>query len=464
MKSVPVTVTPRQHGVRHQQRATGQFYGGNQINSTNLSRFTSSFLLGAGSPALSARSLRLSRFKQFSEVNTKEDLWHSPTAESANPAEEVLPEALMAYWDPSETDEALARRLMVASQVEVAMKAEAIRREAAKGPVDLRFYNRSSEMKFLQKTLDIRPIEVLLIVGPKNCGKSRLKTELISRDTTNQRIIHVNCGLQAVPTPKDMAQQLQKIIMERRRNKWNLEFFLSLVIAVTEKAGFKALPEKVRYGMKLSEAIGKMVAKGFFNEDLAIKAKLGNLGHIQDSFLALLETLPECGISQDKYPIIIIDEVNKLRQWQKRYPDELTNFMDFLQRISKEEKKAHVILLTSESFMVSWLQRGNGDKVFEVMVLGDLSEEEAESFVRGGEIEEAESFVRGGEIAGVNGGVEFWPGWISQYPELQMNDDEWKKVFEACGGNILDLSRCVNSASRTGSWEEGERREMNKQS
>ena len=203
--------------------------------------------------------------------------------------------------------------------------------------------------------------------------------------------------------------------------------------------------------MKLSEAIGKMVKKGFFNEDLAIKAELGNLGHIQDSFLALLETLPECGISQDKYPIIIIDEVNKLRQWQKKYPDELTNFMDFLQRISKEEKKAHVILLTSESFMVSWLQRGNGDKVFEVMVLGDLTEEEAESFVRGGEIE------------GVNGGVEFWPGWISQYPELQMNDDEWKKVFEACGGNILDLSRCVNSTSRTGSWEKGERREVNKQ-
>ena len=54
MKSVPVTVLPRQLGVRHQQRATGQFYGGNQVNSTNLSRFTSSFLLGAESPALSA--------------------------------------------------------------------------------------------------------------------------------------------------------------------------------------------------------------------------------------------------------------------------------------------------------------------------------------------------------------------------------------------------------------------------
>ena len=131
MKSVPVTVMPRQLGVRHQQRAAGQFYGGNQVNSTNLSRFTSSFLLGAESPALSARSWRLSRFKQFSEVNTKEDLWHSPTAESANPAEEVLPEALLTYCDPSETDEVLARRLMLASQVEAAMKVEAIRREAA---------------------------------------------------------------------------------------------------------------------------------------------------------------------------------------------------------------------------------------------------------------------------------------------------------------------------------------------
>ena len=455
MKSVPVTVMnqSRQLGVRHQQKPTGQFYGDNHVKSASLSRSTSSFFIGTESPALSARSWRLSGFKQFSEVNNKEDLWHSPTAESANPAEEVLPEALVAYYDPSETDEALARRLMLASQVEAAMKAaeirreaamkaEAIQREAAKGPVDLRFYNRSSEMKFLQEKLDNRPIEVLLIVGPKNCGKSRLKAELISRDATNQLVIHVDCGLEGAPTPKDMAQQLLRLIMERRKT-----FFWYWFITVVEKlSGFPLLPEQVKYGMEMSTVIGKVVKKGFFNET---KAELGDLAHIQKSFLALLETLPTCGtISQKKYPIIIIDEVNRLREWEEKYPTDLTNFVDFLQRIAKQEKKAHVILLTSESFMVSWLQRGNGETVFEVIVLGDLPEEEAESFVRGGEIE------------GVNGGVEFWPGWISQYPELQMKDDDWKKVFEACGGSMFTLSRCVNSAGSTGSWEEGERQEV----
>ena len=462
MKSVPVTVMTRQLGVRHQQRATGQFYGGNQVHSTNLSRSTSSFFIGTESPALSARSWRLSRFKQFSEVNTKEDLWHSPTAESANPAEEVLPEALVTYYDPSETDEALARRLMLASQVEAAMKAaeirreaamkaEAIQREAAKGPVNLRFYNRANEMKFLQDILAQLPEEVLLIVGPKNCGKSRLKTELISRDTTNQRIIHVNCGLQAVATPKDMAQQLQKIVVDRYGNIWSvLKLFWYCCLAVVEKVSrFSFLPDNVKRWMELSTVIQKlMVFNGYFNK---AKAELGDLGHIQNSFLALLETLPECGISQDKYPIIIFDEVNKLRQWQKKYPDELSGFVDFLQRISKEEKKAHVLFLTSESFMVSWLQKGHGDTIVEVMVLGDLSEEEAERFVRGGKMED------------LNGREEFWPGLLSQYPNLQMNDESWKKVFEACGGSMYTLSRCVNYASRTGSWEKGERWVVNKQ-
>ncbi|KAL4548352.1 hypothetical protein Ndes2526B_g00928 [Nannochloris sp. 'desiccata'] len=291
---------PRQLGVRHQQKATGQFYGGR----TSLSRSTSSFFLGAESPALSARSWRLSRFKQFSALNTTENLRHSPTEEFANPEEEVLSETLLTYSYPSETNEALARRLMSASQVEVAMKAAAIRREAANGPVNLRFYNRSSEMKFLQEKIAILPIEVLLIVGPKNCGKSRLKTELISQDTTNQRIIHVNCGLQAVPTPKDMAQQLQKLIMERHKNNWS---WLKWVITAMEKApGVKVLPEKIRYGMEMSAAIGKVMEKGYFNE---AKAELGDLAHIQKSFLALLETLPTCGtLSQEKYPIIIIDE------------------------------------------------------------------------------------------------------------------------------------------------------------
>ena len=64
----------------------------------------------------------------------------------------------------------------------------------------------------------------------------------------------------------------------------------------------------------------------------------------------------------------------------------------------------------------------------------------------------------------LNGQVEFWPGYISQYPELQMSDDEWKKVFEACGGSIWDLSCCVDTAgSPAGSWEEGERWVVNKQ-
>ena len=447
MKSVLLTVMPRQLGVGHQQQATGQFYGGNHVNSTSLSRSTSSSFLGAESPALSARSWRHSRFKQFSALNTTEDLRHFPIEESEIPEEEVLSRASVTYSDPSETNEVLARRLMSASLVEVAMKAAAIRREAAKGPVGLRFYNRPSAMKFLQRKLAILPMEVLLIVGPQNCGKSRLKAELISRDTTNQRIIHVNCGLQAVLTPKHMAQLLQQIIMERRRNN---QSWLKWVITVAEKAsGLQVLPEKIRYGMEMSAAIGKVMADGYFNQ---AKAELGDLAHIQKSFLALFETLRTCGTtSKEKYPIIIIDEVNRLREWEEEYKTQLNDFMEFLQRISKQAREAHVVLLTTEYFMVPWLLRGNGDTVFEVIVLGDLSEEEAERFVRGGEIE------------GVNGGVEFWPGWISQYPELQMNDDEWKKVFEACGGNILDLSRCVNSTSRTGSWEKGERREVNKQ-
>lgn len=156
MKSVPATEMTRQLGVRHQQKATGQFYGFNHVHSTSLSRSTSSFFLGAESPALSARSWRLSRFKQYSEVNS-EDLRHSPTEVSANPADEVLPEASVTYSDPSETDEALAHRLMLAPQVEAAMKADAILREAVKGPVNLRFYNRSSEIKWLQGKLAKSP-------------------------------------------------------------------------------------------------------------------------------------------------------------------------------------------------------------------------------------------------------------------------------------------------------------------
>lgn len=75
-------------------------------------------------------------------------------------------------------------------------------------------------------------------------------------------------------------------------------------------------------------------------------------------------------------------------------------------------------------------------------MLGDLSEEEAERLMRGGPGKD------------IDGKEEIWPGLISQSPALTMNDTEWKKVYQACGGNIYLLSTCVETTMGVG-WDEG---------
>ena len=55
-------------------------------------------------------------------------------------------------------------------------------------------------------------------------------------------------------------------------------------------------------------------------------------------------------------PFHAADEVNVLRQWKAKDKDALKNLLDFLKRICKEKERAHIVLASSDFFMVSWLK------------------------------------------------------------------------------------------------------------
>ncbi|KAL4515215.1 hypothetical protein Ndes2526B_g09582 [Nannochloris sp. 'desiccata'] len=57
-----------------------------------------------------------------------------------------------------------------------------------------------------------------------------------------------------------------------------------------------------------------------------------------------------------KKPAIVIDEVNALILWKRKDAVALKQLLDFIKRSCKEEHLAHVILATSEVFLVSWLE------------------------------------------------------------------------------------------------------------
>jgi hypothetical protein len=64
------------------------------------------------------------------------------------------------------------------------------------------------------------------------------------------------------------------------------------------------------------------------------------------------------------HPLLLLlfcntDEVNALKNWLETAEEKinLDGLLNFLKRICKEEMKAHVILATSDSFMVTWLEK-----------------------------------------------------------------------------------------------------------
>jgi hypothetical protein len=58
----------------------------------------------------------------------------------------------------------------------------------------------------------------------------------------------------------------------------------------------------------------------------------------------------------DPWPVIIIDEANRLTAWKDE--DSLEQLLAFFVYLTKQEQLAHVVLATSDTFLVEWLESG----------------------------------------------------------------------------------------------------------
>ena len=58
----------------------------------------------------------------------------------------------------------------------------------------------------------------------------------------------------------------------------------------------------------------------------------------------------------DPWPVIIIDEANRLTAWKDE--ESLEQLLAFFVFLTKQEQLAHVVLATSDTFLVEWLESG----------------------------------------------------------------------------------------------------------
>ncbi|WIA39543.1 hypothetical protein OEZ86_005632 [Tetradesmus obliquus] len=99
--------------------------------------------------------------------------------------------------------------------------------------------------------------------------------------------------------------------------------------------------------------------------------------------------------------------------------------LKFFVAISKEQRRSHVILATSEYSFLTWLSKEIGPGFFQSFVVGDFPAQEARGFLD-------ECLQQVGK-----------PGVV---------DADWEAVQKVCGGNAGALVRAAGSYNSLGGW------------
>jgi hypothetical protein len=108
--------------------------------------------------------------------------------------------------------------------------------------------------------------------------------------------------------------------------------------------------------MKLAGKVsGVDVSIEFLKAELQKKPQTA-LRTITEAYLKLVKDAKKKRKEGDPWPVIIIDEANALMKWKDE--DSLDSLLAFFVYLTKQEKLAHVILATSDTFLTQWLESG----------------------------------------------------------------------------------------------------------
>ncbi|KAG7674719.1 hypothetical protein KSW81_006146 [Nannochloris sp. 'desiccata'] len=263
----------------------------------------------------------------------------------------------------------------------------------------------------------LRPrFQLLIVLGPANCGKTKLLQEVKKDRELGQAVIgegpppilYLDCRGKDISSPKKFANAIRQLVIGDAglKNWW---------------AGVKIkLP-----GLELD------LEKIF--EQAAGKPPMESIIDSLTTFLEATRPLPY-------KPVIIIDEANKLMRWSDDPGHiELRNLLDFFVRTTKQEHLGHFVLASSESFVIDFLEKeGLHTKQYVTQEIGDLAT-----------IDEAKQFVESLMLC------KKAPPTFFDTTENGEQIDMWPRVYEICGGNIGLLERCAKHSNRLKSWEKG---------
>lgn len=200
------------------------------------------------------------------------------------------------------------------------------------------FVDREKEEEFLVSRLQREPEKILFIYGPKSSGKTTLVeyiVENILQEDKNYYVNYVNFRSYAIAGYREFLDIYFQPIREEQKS-WLSRLVERLPFEVGVFRGNASLPLKgASFGLNIE----------LYNQLKRYEA---------DPFIVLKEILER--IRKRRLPILILDEVQILQgiymNGEVRERELLSEFFNFLVRLTKETHLAHVVVMTSETLFL----------------------------------------------------------------------------------------------------------------
>ena len=105
------------------------------------------------------------------------------------------------------------------------------------------------------------------------------------------------------------------------------------------------------------QTLGAEVKMDFLKAELQ-KDPRSALQTIMDAYLKLVKEAKHKNKVRGPWPVIIIDDANRLKKWEEKSRESLDSLLAFFVYLTKQEELAHVILASSDTFLTEWLENG----------------------------------------------------------------------------------------------------------
>ena len=251
---------------------------------------------------------------------------------------------------------------------------------------DPTFFNRKKEIGLCVGLLNSRPT-ISVFTGPPDSGKTALLRHVLDQQGKDRPILSIDMREKSFSdVPTFLAS------MEKSLEPWcnSMKKLLNSAVVKIPYAEFDLAT--------------------IYSAGMTPKEKLETL------FTFIRENTPNFRVwSGRKFPIFFIDEANKMANLTKSEggPEVLKMFLDFLVKCTKQDRRFHVLLASSDSFYQTWLSQFLGTNRFNTFVVGNLPKDDAQIF------------------------------WKESLCDSDQNPPSFEEAFSVCGGNILLLQQYV---------------------